>query len=113
MSEGSRSVHTAYLAARQARRRLFDTVDHIQDRLTPEALREDALKSLRDQLGEWTDDARSWARANPGFVAAVSAAVMLYLFNRLRPRNDDDETAPDVASLTDEPAAVPDKEGTE
>lgn len=110
MSDAPSPVRNAYLAARTARKRLFGTIDHIQERLTPESLREDALKSMQDQVNEWVDQGRAWARANPGIVAAIVSAIGLYVAHRLWPQGDD-ETATETVSLDEKPA-LPATEGS-
>lgn len=105
-------LRAARLAARTARQRLAGTFDKVQDRLSPDALRDDAIDSMKQQVRDAADAAKNWAGANPGIVAAFASAIGLYLVHRLR-THDGDATLRGATRLNTEPAVRPPEEGME
>lgn len=109
MSEG---IRAARIAARAARQRLTGTFGRVQERLSPDSLRDEALDSMKQQVREAAQAGIGWARANPGIVAAFASAIGLYLVHRLRPRGDA-ATGGAATRLNEQPAVDPPQQGTE
>lgn len=106
MSITDDELRRAEARSAQARQTLTATIVEIQQRLNPRNLMEDAGQELREKAVELFDQGIAQARARPGMVAAIAAAILAYLLRGpifrmiwgLIARNG--ETEPDDDELT-------------
>lgn len=75
-------VDAALAEAHDARKKLAGTLSQVQARLNPRALAQEAVTGARERGRELSQQGLATARRNPGVVAAILAAIGLFLARR-------------------------------
>jgi ElaB/YqjD/DUF883 family membrane-anchored ribosome-binding protein len=84
MDENEMTTSLYESEAEQTRERIASTVDHLQTRLNPRNMMNDAVGSLQDRGSDLLDSARMFVREHPVALSVAGAAVGLLLLNRNR-----------------------------
>ena len=106
MSMSDDELRRARARSAAARETLTRTIVEIQHRLSPRVLMEEAGQELREKAVDLFDQGIAQARARPGVVAAIGAALLAYLLRGPIFRalwgliTQNGETEPDEQALT-------------
>ncbi|RED15537.1 hypothetical protein [Parasphingopyxis lamellibrachiae] len=82
MKSAADRLHEARRAEREARARWLGTLSTAQARFAPDAIAKDAMEQVRESAGEAADKLSGAVRKRPGTIAAVGAAIGLFLFRK-------------------------------
>lgn len=82
MKSAANRLREARRAEREARARWLGTLGTAQTRFAPDAIAKDAIGQVRDSAGEAAGKITTAVRNRPGTIAAIGAALGLFLFRK-------------------------------